>query len=219
MSDAPQAGPDDGAPNDAAIPMFPLGTVLLPGQLLPLRLFEPRYLVFIADVLAADRTFGVVLIERGHEVGGGDVRTSIGCRAIVRKAGRMPDGTWRVLAQGIGRFEVRRWLPDDPYPRAVVEPFTDLERPDELEDLRWVELTEAFRRLERRLRERAGQPHEEMPLPPTPAEATFEMAAALPMGPYDRQRVLAARTPEERRVLLLDAIATIGTLVDGPETS
>ena len=60
-----------------AMPMFPLGTVLLPGGLLPLRLFEPRYLALLADVLADDEPeIGFVLIERGVETGGGDSRFS-----------------------------------------------------------------------------------------------------------------------------------------------
>ena len=49
-------------------PMFPLGTVLLPGMALPLHLFEPRYRQLIQDVLDGDGTFGVCLIERGSEV-------------------------------------------------------------------------------------------------------------------------------------------------------
>ena len=59
--------------------MFPLGTVLLPGGLLPLRLFEPRYLALLSDVLQTDEPeIGFVLIERGHEAGGGDARFSTG---------------------------------------------------------------------------------------------------------------------------------------------
>ncbi len=54
--------------------MFPLGTVLLPGQTLPLHVFEPRYRELVRVCLDGDGTFGVVLIERGSEVGGGDVR-------------------------------------------------------------------------------------------------------------------------------------------------
>ena len=61
------------SPRELAI--FPLGSVLFPGMPLPLRVFEPRYVAMIASVLGnAEREFGVVLIERGSEVGGGDVR-------------------------------------------------------------------------------------------------------------------------------------------------
>ena len=65
----------------AVMPMFPLGTVLLPGGVLPLHVFEPRYRQLVVDCLAddtADPEFGVTLIERGSEVGGGDQRTTVG---------------------------------------------------------------------------------------------------------------------------------------------
>ena len=60
----------------AVLPMFPLGTVLLPGAVLPLHVFEPRYRQLVQDCLAGEPEFGVVLIERGSEVGGGDQRAT-----------------------------------------------------------------------------------------------------------------------------------------------
>ena len=57
----------------AGRPMFPLQSALLPGEALPLRIFEPRYSALVQDCLApTTRSFGVVLISRGREVGGGD---------------------------------------------------------------------------------------------------------------------------------------------------
>ena len=71
--------------------MFPLGSVLLPGVVMPLHIFEPRYRALARRCLEGDRRFGVVLIERGSEVGGGDVRCGVGTRAEV-VAGRR---SWR----------------------------------------------------------------------------------------------------------------------------
>ncbi|HEV7759443.1 MAG TPA: LON peptidase substrate-binding domain-containing protein, partial [Acidimicrobiales bacterium] len=99
-------------------PMFPLGTVLVPGMLLPLHVFEPRYRQMLDDCLAGDRTFGVVLIERGSEVGGGDVRTGVGTLARILQAEQAADGRWALMAVGARRIRIDRWLPDDPYPRA-----------------------------------------------------------------------------------------------------
>ena len=66
------------------IPMFPLGSVLLPAMPLQLRIFEPRYLKLLGDLVASDKPeFGVVLIERGQEVGGGEKRMEIGTLASV----------------------------------------------------------------------------------------------------------------------------------------
>ena len=64
-----------------SLPLFPLGTVLLPGARLPLVLFEPRYLELarrLAELAEDDRCFGVVLIRKGHEVGAGAVQDLLG---------------------------------------------------------------------------------------------------------------------------------------------
>lgn len=208
--------------------MFPLGSVLLPHAPLALRLFEPRYLAMIDDVLAADCQFGVVLIERGHEVGGGEVRSSIGCRAQVQRAVQLADGTWQLIAVGTQRLEVVEWLDDDPYPLAMVNDYVDEAANSEVSgadatdlrwlDPRWLELVDAYRTLESKLMAKhpSAQP---TPLSGDPAQMTFDMATALPVNSYDRQRVLIARSPEQRRVLLLDAIETLTTLVVGPDTN
>ena len=105
--------------------MFPLGSVLFPGGVLPLHVFEPRYVDMINDVLDGDQQFGVVLIERGSEVGGGDVRFDVGTVARMARIGALDDDRLFVVAVGAGRIRVVRWLPDDPYPRAEVVPLDD----------------------------------------------------------------------------------------------
>ncbi|MGZ4700329.1 MAG: LON peptidase substrate-binding domain-containing protein, partial [Ilumatobacteraceae bacterium] len=71
------------------VPMFPLGTVLLPGVVLPLHVFEPRYQQLVRDCLdASEHEFGVVLIDRGSEVGGGDSRLPIGVIARLVQVAR-----------------------------------------------------------------------------------------------------------------------------------
>src|SRR5690349_16753436 len=105
----------------APVPMFPLGTVLFPYALLPLHVFEPRYRMMMQHVLDGDREFGVVLIERGSEVGGGDSRFDVGTIARVVQIAELPDGRYAVSTVGIRRFRVRRWLDDDPYPRAEID--------------------------------------------------------------------------------------------------
>src|SRR5258706_16209226 len=98
--------------------MFPLGTVLLPHALLPLRVFEPRYRLMTERALKADREFGVVLIERGSEVGGGDTRFGVGTVARIVRAQELPDGGYALATVGIRRVHVISWMPDDPYPQA-----------------------------------------------------------------------------------------------------
>lgn len=102
------------------VPMFPLGSVLFPGGLLPLHIFEIRYQQLLNHALETDRQFGVVLISRGSEVGGGEVRTDIGTMAYIDEYQRFDDGRAAVVSRGTSRFQVVDWLDDNPYPRALV---------------------------------------------------------------------------------------------------
>src|SRR5258708_4578653 len=103
------------------MPMFPLGTVLFPHAELPLHLFEDRYRALAEECLRGDGRFGVVLIERGFEVGGGDQRFAVGTLARITEAAELPDGRWVIAAVGTQRIRVEEWLAPDPYPLAMVE--------------------------------------------------------------------------------------------------
>ena len=88
----------------AQLPLFPLGTVLVPGATLPLQLFEPRYIELLSDLVNAMDVpeFGVVAIRQGHEVGADAVRDlhEVGCVARVVQAAPVGDGRYFVLSHG-----------------------------------------------------------------------------------------------------------------------
>ena len=67
------------------LPMFPLGSTVFPQQVVPLHIFEERYRTLLEHVTADDDSpgFGIVLIDRGHEVGGGDIRTTVGTLSLI----------------------------------------------------------------------------------------------------------------------------------------
>lgn len=93
------------------LPLFPLGTVLLPGSRLPLRVFEPRYIDLLRNVLRApeaSREFGVVAIRRGHEVGADAVRElyDMGCAARIEQLRRSDGGAFGLVARGTRRFRL-----------------------------------------------------------------------------------------------------------------
>ena len=100
--------------------MFPLGMVVFPYQVVALCVFEERYLHLLDDVVETQR-FGTCLIERGSEVGGGDVRSSVGTMLQIRGQQRMTDGEVLVVVEGLSCFAIGRWLEDQPYPRAVAQ--------------------------------------------------------------------------------------------------
>jgi uncharacterized protein len=179
-------------------PMFPLGSVLVPGMLLPLQVFEPRYRSMLDDCLAGDRTFGVVLIERGSEVGGGDVRTDVGTLASIVRAEERPDGRWAVLSVGLRRIRIDRWLPDDPYPVAETSDW-----PDEPGDSAPTAVLTLLRRAAALARE-LGMPSAplDLELADDPVAASYQAVVSAPLGQADRQRLLAAATLADRWVLL-----------------
>jgi len=189
------------------LPMFPLGTVLMPSAFLPLHLFEDRYRQMIVDLLAGDREFGVVLIRRGSEVGGGDERCDVGTRARVMETRQAPDGRWSVAAVGLQRIRVRTWLPDDPYPWAEVTPMPDAAGPPVGEGA-YLDLVRGVRRLLAALSE-LGEPVAEVTfdVADDPGLGTMQLAALAPITVHDRQRLLACERAVER-------LALLGHLVD-----
>lgn len=186
--------------------MFPLGSVLFPFTPIPLRVFEPRYLTMLGRLLEEEAPeFGVVLIERGPEAGGGDQRASVGTMArLVSVAAGADD----LLIVGVGtrRFTVERWLDDDPYPRAELSMLPDLEWADELEPV----LAQAESIVRRAIARAAEEGMDaDTALSDDPVAAAWQLAAIAPLGEYDRYTLLRATSTGDllRRIidLTLDA--------------
>jgi Lon protease-like protein len=97
------------------LPLFPLGTVLFPGVLLPLHVFEERYRLLVRDLLVGaheDRVFGVVAIREGREVGADGVRAlhPVGTLARLHRAEPYDDGRFDVVTTGTQRFRLAAGL-------------------------------------------------------------------------------------------------------------
>jgi Lon protease-like protein len=193
----------------AVMPMFPLGMTLLPGAVLPLQVFEPRYLQMVQDILRDDVNppeFGVTLIERGHEVGGGDARATIGTVARIIDMQVTPDGRYVLASVGTERLRINAWLPDDPYPLADVELWPD-EGDHEVPD----DVIESLHRRVRDLNEVVRSLGDMTPPPDTEiaedqAMAVYHLGSLSPLGAADRYRLLAAPGLAERIQVLSDAL-------------
>ena len=180
-----------------AMPMFPLGTVLMPAMSLSLRIFEERYLKLTGDlILQENPEFGVVLIERGPEVGGGEKRLGIGTLASVQDIGTL-DQFYGVESIGTQRFRVNAWLPDDPYPIADI---------DFIPDLIWDEsLMSEKLQLELRVRNLLAFASEfgdlqygpDTQLSDDPMDACWQLAGVLPLGPLDQMDLLISESTQE----------------------
>ena len=194
-------------PAATVLPMFPLGTVLLPSTAISLHVFEPRYRALARHCVDGDGRLGVVLIERGSEVGGGDVRFDVATRGRIADALELEDGRWVMAVVGEDRVRVQRWLADDPYPRAEVVPCADepvgagaSARRDELERLLRRTLA---------LKAELGEPAEDVTvgLSADPAVATWQAVGLAPLGPMDAQRVLATDGAGDRLDLVVSLLA------------
>jgi Lon protease-like protein len=197
------------------LPMFPLGTVLFPHAVLPLHVFEPRYRALVEHCLAGEPEFGVVLIERGSEVGGGDTRFDLGTVARIVQGAQLPDGRYVLVTVGAGRVRVQEWLADDPYPHAMVDDAVDVTSGDAT-DLRDVVQRSLVRVLA--LRAELGEPNPvadgaTITLDRDPARASFEASALAPLNPLDAQRLLevddATARLERLGALLADQAAVL----------
>ncbi len=184
--------------------MFPLSAVLYPHAQIPLHVFEPRYRALTRDCLAGDSRFGVVLIERGAEVGGGDQRMAVGTRAVITKAAALSDGRWLLIVQGDVRIRVGEWLVDDPYPLAMVaewQPHVDRVA------------ASLLHRAEQSVRRTRGLLSEsgataalaaETQFDEDPEVASWQICAEAPLNMMDAQSVLSAESTTHRLELLIE---------------
>lgn len=199
----------------AVVPMFPLGSVLLPGGVLPLHIFEPRYRQMVADCLEREEhDFGVVLIERGREVGGGEVRRTVGTLARMVQVAQVPDGRFAVVAVGVRRLQVQAWLPDDPYPLADVEEWPEADADDPRVDDLVGELRPRVRHaaaLALELGDPVSDPQQE--LSDDAVLASYELCSIAPLGPVDRYDLLCAPGPRERLELLRERMPDVEALL------
>lgn len=196
--------------------MFPLSTVLYPHAELPLHVFEPRYRALVGDCLESDRSFGVVMIERGSEVGGGDQRSSVGTLALIVAAAAQPDGRWLLVARGVERIKVTQWLADDPYPLAMVEPIGTVDDGAGDGACPYASLLAHTLTRVRRTRALLSELGDHPPLGPDAdlgddaEEQMWRLCAAAPINLFDRQRLLAFDDPFQRLSLLIELCDEMG---------
>ncbi len=198
----------------SVMPMFPLGMVLLPGSVLPLHVFEPRYRQMVRDCLERDEPeFGVVLIEQGSEVGGGEVRRMVGTVARMVQVAEMPDGRYAVMAVGVARLRVTAWLPDDPYPLADVDLWPDDGDASPEADAAVEALAARVRRvmaLAVELGDTVGDPQQEVD--DDPWVAVHQLADMAPVGVTDRFDVLCAANTDARIAMLAQRLDDVEAL-------
>jgi Lon protease-like protein len=179
------------------LPLFPLNTVLFPGVVMPLYIFEERYRSLVRDLIALpptrDREFGVVAIKVGYEVGERGVHTiqRVGCAALVTQVTANDDGTFEIVVVGRRRFHVEDLDPSNDYLQADVEWLADpgggtaMDIAADAETART--LFDTYRHVVEELR---ADDVLDGPTPRDPVDLSYTLAAAMVLTLADRQRLL-----------------------------
>ncbi|NAZ85048.1 LON peptidase substrate-binding domain-containing protein [Kineococcus indalonis] len=209
------------------LPLFPLGSVLFPGLVLPLNVFEPRYRRLVQDLVAEEREvkgFGVVAIRSGHEVGEGSAHAlhEVGCVALLREVTELDDGRYEIVTVGATRFRLVGLdaAAGTPYLTGLVEPYGADEVEDDEDAPVPADVAALAGAVERRFaayREQLGIGGATAPADPSVLSYLVAAAAVLPLA--ERQRLLEApdtrtRLTEELTLLKRESalIAALGTV-------
>jgi Lon protease-like protein len=167
-----------------ALPLFPLGIVALPSELVPLHIFEDRYKTMIGEALAADSEFGIVWAAD-------DGMKATGCACVVAQVlERMDDGRMNIVCRGTRPFRVVAPLDDRPYPAGEVQWLEDKrEQPDPAT----VEAArEAYNELVEQATDEPADPER------LASMSAYEMAATVDFGLEAKQGLLDLRSENAR---------------------
>jgi uncharacterized protein len=181
------------------LPLFPLGSVLFPGVVLPLHIFEPRYRRMVADLqelpAGEPRQFGVIAIREGREIGVDAVSSvyDVGCTARISALEAHDDGRYSLVATGVQRFRLKAVETEGPYLLGEVE-FLEEDAGDNAQALKTssTALLLGYQRALAGLRGVRSGPIPELPDDPT--VLSYLIAAAMVLDLRDKQRLLS--TPD-----------------------
>jgi len=206
------------------LPLFPLGTVLYPGLVLPLNIFEERYRQLIRDLVETSqpRRFGVIAIREGRETGVTGVSSlyEVGCVAMLREVEEQSDGRYEIVTVGTDRFRLLSLDESKPYLRGEVEL---LEEPagDELEtQFVMATVQRSFRAYLDVLASRGPATISVPELPDEPILLSYLVAASMIIELPQRQELLAEPDARSRlmteRALLAKETALLRSLGSTP---
>ncbi len=206
------------------LPLFPLNTALVPGLVLPLHIFEPRYRALIEELLAIPdedaREFGIIAVRDGRDLArhGADALYPIGTATVLRQAERLPDGRFDIVTTGSRRFRLENVDLSQPLARAEVEFLDDPPEPDDA--IIGAQVAWRFRAYRAAL---GGQvvadddgaipPDPDDGMPDDPTVLSYLVTAAMVLPGDERQQLLAAPTTHDRLTLARGLLRRETTLI------
>jgi uncharacterized protein len=206
------------------LPLFPLGTVLYPGLLLPLHIFEERYRQLVRDLLAGPepQRFGVIAIREGRETGVGGIRAlhNIGCTATLRQVNELDDGRYDLVTVGTQRFLLVSVDDSKPYLQGEVDLLAEATGDKTGVAMAARLVQDAFRVYLGVLTERGVTQVSVPELPDDPVLLSYLVAASMVIDLRDKQALLAEPDALHRlateRVLLSRETTMLRTLTAAP---
>ena len=178
------------------VTIFPLNTVLFPGGLLPLKIFEQRYLAMTKTCLAEEQPFGVCLIKEGQEVGTPAVPQEIGCLARIMQWDMPQLGVFHLLTEGTERFRILRSQVE---PNGLISADIGLIAAEAAAPPR----DDLCARVLKAIIDKVGAAH--FPVPQRFDDAVwigYRLSEVLPLAPELKQQMLELTDPQERLVRL-----------------
>jgi len=208
------------------MPLFPLGTVLFPGLVLPLHIFEERYRQLVRDLLdePEPQEFGVIAIRKGRETGvdGVSALHEIGCTARLRRVEQHEDGRCELVTVGTQRFRLLGLDHSRPYLRGAIEPLTEETGDEAAAALAVQAVQRTFREYLDALATRGAARISVPDLPDEPVLLSYLVAASMIVDLGDRQILLAEPDAAGRlaaeRTLLARETRILRTLTSTPAT-
>ncbi|HEX4558425.1 MAG TPA: LON peptidase substrate-binding domain-containing protein, partial [Mycobacterium sp.] len=183
--------------------------------------FEPRYVALVRHCVDSGDPFGVVLISRGREVGGGDTRCDVGILSRITESVDHGLDRYSLRCRTGERIRVCEWLTDDPYPRATVKLWPD-EPGDPVTSAQLLDVEDRVMALFDRIAEARGAPlpdrdvllgHDEAGADDA-GRRLFALASRLPIGTADRYAVLSASSAADRLAALSEAVDAVAEMVE-----
>ena len=197
-----------------SLPMFPLGTVIFPDQRLALRVFEDRYLKLVEDIASSESIFGSCLIEKGHEVGGGDTRFSTGTLCEVVQSRKISVDQLDVQVLGVQKIFIKEWLPEMTYPVANVSQIEEKIRKKFNASL----MTKIIYELQKcysliyHLQKIDSKPPEQSQFE---SLSLYQLCDLSPLGQMNRYKLLECESEQQRGILLLEMVTDEKETLEG----
>lgn len=184
------------------LPLFPLNTLLVPGLVLPLHIFEPRYRDLVRELMEhesdEDREFGIIAVREGRSIDrqGTDALYPVGVTALLRQVEELPDGRFDIVTTGARRFRLRTIDTSRPLIRAEVDFLAEVS--DDGDDALGVRVAERFHRYRALLGGQVQASVGEDEIPSDPTVLSYLVTAAMVLSHDERQHLLAAPTTAAR---------------------